>query len=228
MVFLAAFKHIVRTAFYFTRSDYKTIIAPVLIYGLAAAAPHINFSRVPQLTLWTWLNLLQFCTGNQTSNADEDRLNKPYRPIPSGLMTVQGTRILRWVLAPVCLALSWSLDIFYPGLSLAVAFILYNDLGFGFHWLSKNLLNAMGYVSWNAGAAKFMRAGRLVESEGLQWVAPYLSAILIATTVQIQDFRDEAGDREQGHLTLPVLVPEFCRRLTSVLIACWTMGLAEF
>jgi hypothetical protein len=68
----------------------------------------------------------------------------------------------------------------------------------------------------------------IIDSEGPQWLAPYISTIVISTTIQIQDFRDEAGDRMQGHMTLAILMPEFCRRITSLLIMCWSLGLVRF
>ncbi|KAJ7259638.1 UbiA prenyltransferase family-domain-containing protein [Mycena rebaudengoi] len=226
MPLLASVTHVIRTAFYFTKSDFKTIVFPVILYGIAASC-QIRPDRIPQLTVWVWLHLLQICTANQMCNAEEDRLNKPYRPIPSGLISAHDTKVLRWILAPICLALSWKLNVFYAGLSLAVSFILYNELGLGSYWHSKNIMNAIGIVSWNVGAAKMMREG-IIDSEGPQWLAPYISTIVISTTIQIQDFRDEAGDRMQGHMTLAILMPEFCRRITSLLIMCWSLGLVRF
>lgn len=123
------------------------------------AAPTISFASLPRLALWVWLYLLQFNAANQMFSPDEDAMNKPYRPIPAGLISVDATRILRWVLVPVCLALSLAYDVFYPGLSLALAFVVYNELGLDSYWYTKNFLNAVGLVSWNIGAARIASAG---------------------------------------------------------------------
>ncbi|KAJ7200832.1 UbiA prenyltransferase family [Mycena pura] len=212
--------------FNFTKSDYKTIVFPVIFYGFMAA-PQVSYERLVPLSVWVWLNLLQCCAANQMSSAKEDGINKPYRPIPAGLISVQHTRILRWILVPICLGLSWYYAVLYPGLSLAVAFVVYNELGLDSSFYTKNFLNAVGIVSWNVGAAKITRAG-LVSPGGDQWLAPYISTALIATTIHVQDFRDEAGDRQQGRTTFPVVMPEFSRRMTLVLMAAWSFGLAVF
>lgn len=60
------------------------------------------------------------------------------------------------------------------------------------------------------------------------WIAPYISTVLIATTIHMQDFRDEAGDRLQGRITFPVVMPVFSRRMTAVLLVVWSVGLAAY
>jgi len=103
--------------------------------------------------LWTWLHLLQFCVSNQSLNPEEDALNKPWRPIPSGIVPVVNARILRWILLPLCLSLSISLEAHWQGISLAIAFIVHNELHLHSHWLMRNACNAWGYASFNAGAS---------------------------------------------------------------------------
>jgi 4-hydroxybenzoate polyprenyltransferase len=129
-----------------------------IVYGLLAA-PRLSLVHLPRLVVWVWLYLLQFCAANQKFSPEEDALNKPYRPIPAGLISVEATVVLRWLLVPVCLGLSFAYDIVYPGLSLTIAFIVYNELGFDSAWYTKNFLNAVGLVSWNIGAAKIAGGG---------------------------------------------------------------------
>ena len=129
-----------------------------IVYGLLAA-PRLSLIRLPQLVAWVWLYLLQFCAANQGYSTEEDALNKPYRPIPAGHISVGATVVLRWLLVPVCLGLSFAYDIMYPGLSLTIAFVVYNEFGFDSAWYTKNFLNAVGLVSWNIGAAKIAGGG---------------------------------------------------------------------
>ena len=103
--------------------------------------------------LWTWLHLLQFCVSNQSLNPEEDALNKPWRPIPSGIVSSVNARILRWILLPLCLSLSISLEVHWQGISLAIAFLVHNELHLHSHWLMRNACNAWGYASFNAGAS---------------------------------------------------------------------------
>ncbi|KAJ7446936.1 UbiA prenyltransferase family-domain-containing protein [Mycena galericulata] len=210
----------------FTRSDFKTVVFPVLCYGLMAS-PSVEFRRIPLLILWIWIHLLQFTAANQMLSHDEDALNKPYRPIPAGLITTEQTRVLRWVLVPICLFISVTSDVFYPGLSLAVAFIAYNELGLDNHWFTKNLLNAIGLVSWNIGAANISSGGQAFKNEEC-WVAPYFSAALIISTIHIQDFRDVVGDRKAGRTTFPIAMPEYSRWITFILLSSWSLGLSLY
>ncbi|KAJ6598671.1 UbiA prenyltransferase family, partial [Mycena sp. CBHHK59/15] len=210
----------------FTKSDYKTVVIPVICYALVAA-PSIQYHRVPLLILWVWIHLLQFNAANQILNSDEDTLNKPYRPIPAGLITTEQTRVLRWTLVPVCLGFSAASDVVYPGLSLSAAFIAYNELGFDKYWYTKNLLNAIGLVSWNVGAASISCGGQVSRNEA-SWIAPYMSAALIGSTIHIQDFRDVIGDRQAGRTTFPIVMPEYSRRASFVLLFVWSLGLSLY
>ena len=101
---------------------------------------------------WTWLHLLQFCVSNQSIDPEEDALNKPWRPIPSGLISVAGARRLRWILLPSCFLLSAYLEVRWQGIVLASAFLAHNELHLHSHCIMRNVCNAWGYASFNAGA----------------------------------------------------------------------------
>ena len=62
--------------------------------------------RLASAFFWIWLNLLQFDLANQCLDPSEDAANKPWRPIPSGRITVSRARALRWAVVPPCIALS--------------------------------------------------------------------------------------------------------------------------
>jgi 4-hydroxybenzoate polyprenyltransferase len=102
---------------------------------------------------WTWLHLLQFCISNQSLDPEEDASNKPWRPIPSGLVSVARARTLRWILLFSCFSLSVRLRAHWQGASLALAFLAHNELHLHSHWLMRNVCNAWGYASFNAGAS---------------------------------------------------------------------------
>ena len=103
--------------------------------------------------VWTWLHLLQICVSNQSLAPDEDALNKSWRPIPSGLISVVYARTLRWILLPLCFSLSVYLEVPGHGISLALAFLAYNELHLNSHWFMRNICCAWGYASFNAGAS---------------------------------------------------------------------------
>ena len=103
--------------------------------------------------MWTWLHLLQFTVSNQSLDPEEDASNKPWRPIPSGLISVGRARALRWILLPSCFFLSVRLQVHWQGISLALAFLVHNEMHLHSHWLMRNACNAWGYASFNAGAS---------------------------------------------------------------------------
>ncbi|KIK51151.1 hypothetical protein GYMLUDRAFT_234316 [Collybiopsis luxurians FD-317 M1] len=218
---------LLRIGYAFTKSDFKTIVAPVIGYALVSS-PTIYYSQLPALTTWVWIFLLQFCAANQVSSFNEDALNKPYRPIPAGLISVKSAQALRWILSIVCLWASWYLKVFYPGVSLSISFVVYNEMGFDSFWYTKNILNAIGIVSWNIGASKIASQNASFTLDDRIWLAPYISILLIASTIHVQDFRDIDGDRIQGRLTLPVLIPSLSRYLTFALLVLWSIELVLF
>jgi len=65
---------------------------------------------------------------------------------------------------------------------------------------------------------------------GLLFTFRYLDCLVkvIMAYVMKQDFRDEAGDRTQSRITLPIMFPEWSRRVTLALILAWSLGLVYF
>ena len=100
---------------------------------------------------WVYLHLLQFCISNQTLDSVEDIKNKPWRPIASGRITLYQAIRLRWVLLVICVLYSASCGVLEAGILLSIATILHNELNLGSHWLSRNILVAVGYTSFSVG-----------------------------------------------------------------------------
>jgi len=63
--------------------------------------------------------------------------------------------ILRWLLVPICCAISalYSMDALYASISIALSTVLYNECGIhGGHWLIRNVIIALDYASFELGA----------------------------------------------------------------------------
>lgn len=122
------------------------------------AAPVWSFRHFIEEFLWIWLHLLAFTTSNQSCSLAavvEDAENKADRPIPSGRMSLLQARILRWLLVPACLAVSYQFSASVLAASMAVIAITfwYNELGgSGNHWFIRNLLNGIGFGAFETGA----------------------------------------------------------------------------
>ncbi|KAI8990747.1 UbiA prenyltransferase family, partial [Trametes punicea] len=180
---------------------------------------------VLQRFIWVWLHALQFCVSNQCVDPAEDRKNQPWRPIPSGKISLSAASRLRWALLVACLALSASWGAFGPSTALSLATLAYNELRMSSWWFTRNALNAVGYVSFCVGAA---RAGSSNFGTGLRGIETLLSihvvhALIIMTTIQAQDFKDVEGDTSVGRHTLPILYPVGSRVATAVIIPMWSV-----
>ena len=79
-------------------------------------------------------------------------VNKPWRPIPSGRITIASARRLQWIIRPACIGLS----AYYNVKGTSLVFILlawaYNECGMHSAWPLKQLCNAGGYATLELGA----------------------------------------------------------------------------
>jgi len=119
-----------------------------------AAAPHLHLARIPHTVIWIWLHLLKFDISNQIQDPEEDKRNKPDRPLPAGRITAQNAADLRWLLVPVCLLFSakYGMQVLASSICFEALSIWYNDFGGNKDGLSKNILTATGYLCMEVGA----------------------------------------------------------------------------
>ena len=124
------------------------------------AAPHTSPYHFCRSVVWTFFQLLYFCIANQVFDPDEDALNKPWRPIPAGRISVRHANILRATILPVCIALSWCWNVLPQCIILVVLGSVYNDFNLGAHWAPRHTSVAVMYAALNAGAAHVACDGR--------------------------------------------------------------------
>ena len=117
------------------------------------AAPHTSPSYFVRSIFWTFTQLLYFCIANQVFDPEEDAVNKPWRPIPAGRISVRGANILRAVVLPVCVALSWRWDVLPQCITMIILGSAYNDFNLGAHWAPRHASVAVMYGALNSGAA---------------------------------------------------------------------------
>ncbi|KAJ3557578.1 hypothetical protein NM688_g1400 [Phlebia brevispora] len=214
------------TLFLFTKSDIKTTLIPITLFA-TAAAPDFVGSNLPQAIFWLWLHLLQFDVSNQSMSPEEDEQNKRWRPLPSKRLTLRQARILRWLLVPVCLAVSclYSLPIIYASISLISFTVIYNELSGHSHWLVRNVVNACGAASFEVGTT-LLASQKYDALDSVAVLSILLSAGINATTIQAQDFKDVHGDRAIGRRTLPIILPGIARYTILAGLTTWSVGLA--
>ncbi|KAG2123268.1 UbiA prenyltransferase family [Suillus clintonianus] len=223
--------HHLETAWLFTRSDFKTIILPVMIFANIVSPRHDPLALSCSLC-WLWLHLFQGNVSNQSYSAPEDLLNKPWRPVPSGRISIKDSRALRWGLMVFCLGFSslFSLNVVMTSAIFTVLVIVHDDFGLSGHPIGKNVLNVGAYVSFELGSTLVLSGEPSLNRTSL--TALICSAVIILTTIHVQDFQDVNGDRMLGRRTLPIVAPEGSRiyilcvlpSISFVLASFWSLG----
>ncbi|KAI1098497.1 UbiA prenyltransferase family-domain-containing protein [Jackrogersella minutella] len=186
----------IRTIWLFTYSDMKTIMFPWLII------------RYPLALLWTWSNLLPFDIFNQFSEEaiEEDRINKPWRPLPSGMIDREQAASLMWKYYILALIVSSSIGGLRQLLMLILLGAWYNAGGGADRsFVIRNVINATGILSFAFGAMEVALGTPLLLTEpSVQWMG--ILAAVIFSTVQTQDLYDMEGDSSRNRKTMPLVV----------------------
>lgn len=114
-----------------------------------------NVSHLVEAVIWLWIHLLQFNLANQTRDEEEDKRNKPWRPLPLGRITLRQALTLHWITALVCMLFSrfYSARLFAASATFTTLVSLYHGMAFHSHWLMKNIMNAAGLTCLGWGAS---------------------------------------------------------------------------
>jgi 4-hydroxybenzoate polyprenyltransferase len=221
----------------FPYSDLWTMIVPVTLLGTFSAlsgqfsapvAIGTVLCRVPLTFLWVWLNVLVFSISNQRSqeSVDEDRINKPWRPIPAGRISEAQARVALIIAIPLLLmACSVWLGATEETAYCLVLTWVYNDLGgANDHFLLRNGINGIAYYFYGVGAMHVAtgHVGSALESKTCSWFG--MVTCIITTTMQVQDLKDQEGDRARKRSTLPLDIGDSpCRWSIVIGLAAWSI-----
>lgn len=208
-------------SFRFIWRDLTTTIVPSLIFIFTALKtnPPVTAGDVARAlfggALYFWLYIYSFCLGDQLAGVEEDRINKPDRPLPSGLVSYRGA-FVRWI---VVMALFLAVGFWFGVLKWAILWVfvsvMHNFGGWDKHWFTKNCVAMpLGNLAELAAAWEIVRP---LTPLGMRWLL--LSPVFTLMTMSVQDFRDVDGDRVIGRRTLPmVLGEETSRRAIAALL----------
>lgn len=88
------------------------------------------FQRLLINIAYNWSNVLSFGFANRQASESiaEDRINKPWRPIPTGRITSDQTRRVILILTPLTLRFNYCLGVWEQGMLIHIATWLYNNL----------------------------------------------------------------------------------------------------
>ena len=222
----------------FTSSDLKTIVGPSFVFGITNALAGVEYGleapaqtlgkqmlqRLPLTLLWIWMNLLPFTINNQ-KNLDaimEDKMNKPWRTLPSRRMTPRQAERLMLVLYPLAVGLSQLAGGLRQSVGLVLLGTWYNNFAGGdISCLLRNFINACGYVCFTSGAMEVALGFPLpLETRLVRWFC--IIAAIIFTTVHLQDMYDQSGDIMRGRKTVPLVMGDGPARWTiAILMVFW-------
>ncbi|KAI5926906.1 UbiA prenyltransferase family [Camillea tinctor] len=225
----------------FIESDFLTFAIPNTTFGLVSALASsrlldgpqpllVNVLRqAPRVLFFNFYSLLLFDLANQRSpeSLEEDRLNKPWRPIPLGHITSEQTRKAMLFFAPAALGLNYILGIWNEGLLVQVLSYYYNELKGG-DGLLRDVIIAISYNLANRTSLQLaIGPENSISSQGQLWTA--IISTIILTTMHIQDLKDQRGDRKLGRKTMPlVLGDRLCRIALAFFIPFWSLVSVSF
>ncbi|PWY84974.1 hypothetical protein BO70DRAFT_424246 [Aspergillus heteromorphus CBS 117.55] len=215
--------------------------------------PHPPPPPRPPTILFNWATVLIFDLSNQRlpESIQEDHLNKPWRPLPSNRITATQTRRLLLGAIPAVLALNYHLGVWQETALIMLITWLYNDLRAGDE-IIRDAVIAVAYGLFNVASLRIAcfdgSGGRGSGSRGsttlpsmtmttMEDIHPtptgYIWSALISgvilTTMQIQDLKDQAGDRSRGRRTLPIVLGERCSRaLVAGFVGVWSVACVWF
>ena len=187
----------------------------------------LNFIKA---MLWNWINLLLFNLSNQRlpDAIAEDKLNKPYRPIPSGLLSSTTARRALLYGIPSVVLISYFLGAHQESIIMVGLTWMYNDLrGGDENFVLRNLIIAISFGVYNHASSRIAKGSVHTPELGIagqQWII--LISLVILTTMQIQDLQDVEGDKKRGRRTVMlVLGMQTSRWCTALPILAWSFAI---
>lgn len=178
------------------------LLPRVLVHPVPLATGGIVSLRVIIICfLWEYM----FDIANTTSSVEEDKLNKPHRPIPSGLITIKQARVrwlLSWCLAPSIALLFGKWPAFYMTLEQIWVFGFYVWPAYR-HWLTKSIMVT-------GSTFIILRLLNSVVLDIEQWAMNAVPDMIVCAwtmaTIHLQDFRDIEGDYTTHAVTIPIIL----------------------
>lgn len=186
------------------KSDISATIVPTLLFTIAAwnSASGSLYDLGVALghgLIYFWLYVLIFCLSNQLVGVDEDRINKPYRPLVVGLVSYRGA-LIRWAASMLVFSIvGWWFGVLEWALLWQAASVLHNFGDWSKHWLGKHLVMSIGIV---AGLAPAWELATPLTDDAWRWIV--FLACVILPLIATQDLRDTAGDYAIGRRTFPI------------------------
>lgn len=232
-VYLACFSNlgdIILSGFLF--GTVNSLIAPQFSMGPALSISQIFTSRrAPLMLLWSWCNIFLFCLHNQRSleTIAEDKLNKPWRPIPAGRLTPGQAKQILYFMHPLCFLVGLKIGGFWPYVILVTFHVWYNEFGGASNPILKNVHNGVGVCCFLAGPLEVATGRSVFSGKGDAAIWLLILTATLATACHTQDFRDVEGDKAAGRRTVPLVIGDLpARLLVAIMALVWTLVACVF
>jgi 4-hydroxybenzoate polyprenyltransferase len=221
----------------FIQDDVFGFVIPSSIFGILSAlsfsanlsSPDPSSSilhvlqRAPLVLLFNLANIVIWDLSNQRApeSVDEDRVNKPWRPIPSGRITPCQTRKVLLVSLPLVLVLNYALGVHADGLLLLTLGFYYNDLK-GSDEVCRDAIIALCYTLANKISFQIaIGPESAINHRGYVWIATI--GLVALSTMHTQDLKDQIGDKLRGRITVPLFLgDEPARAIVALLLPFWS------
>ena len=187
-------------------------------------------SRIPQVLIWTWLNTLVSDLANQRlpDSIKEDAVNKAWRPLPAG--RIQASEARRLLLRSIVTVILVSLYLRAAEETLLLMSLnwMYNDLGGSDEsYVVRSLMNSAAFACYGSGALRVASQGFVWNSMMYRWTAMIFA--IVFTTMQVQDLKDQEGDKLRGRITMPlVLGDKVARWSIAAPVMLWSFACPAF
>jgi len=168
-----------------------------------------TLSDVALIMLQNILHLYVFNLFNQINGIEEDRVNKPDRPIPSGLVTLRQAKFRLGVMIAIYIMASYALCGLL-GVICAVGWIvdtMMHEHSLHIHWFSKNFATlTLGVMFMLLPPLTHLQAIKDLYSTSPVRLWCFLVCVGIGIGGTMQDLRDVAGDALKKRKTLPIMI----------------------
>ncbi|QJB34889.1 UbiA family prenyltransferase [Chitinophaga oryzae] len=200
--------------FLFIRNDiWDTVIPTFLTFIAAFFYNRESWRQFPTMLLYAsiynLLYILTFCIANQVNGVEEDRLNKPYRPLVRGVLTVREAEKRSYIYNALFLFTAYLLDVFWYALSWQLVTLMMCNWGFSNHWFLKNVFCI------SIGTILLLGAQWRIVGDEIQlqiWNFIFFLSFWAGAGLPLQDFRDQDGDRYMRRKTLPLVLGDLPAR----------------
>ncbi|MBT2207720.1 UbiA family prenyltransferase [Actinomadura sp. NEAU-AAG7] len=197
-------------------------IPPSLIFALGACLrAHLGAVQTAEhagmIILLQMLFGYVFDASNQSRDTDEDRINKPHRPVPSGLITPAGARRRFWCVMPVYTLVGWAMGVVEWVLLFQAVVTFLNLLcpPRAYLWC-KTPCMILGVVAQLAAAWQSVAP---IDSTAWRWIL--IIAVPFCLALPFEDVRDMAGDHAIGRRTPALVLGEWPLRVWFAGLLAW-------